>query len=100
MLKLFRISGESLLPDYQEGDFVLVAGLRRSLRSVGRGDVVVFRHPPHGIMIKRVDHAEPEAGQVFVIGTNRSSVDSRQFGPVAMDELLGKVIWHIKTSPP
>jgi nickel-type superoxide dismutase maturation protease len=99
MLKLFKISGQSLLPDYQEGDFVLTARLRRFLRSVERGDVVVFRHPRYGVMIKRVEDMGPEAGQVFVIGTNGRSVDSRRFGPVSMDELLGKVIWHIKTSP-
>lgn len=100
MLELYKISGQSLLPDYREGDFVLAARLRRCLRSVDRGDVVVFRHPRYGVMIKRVKRVGPEPGQVFVVGTNGSSVDSRQFGPVAMDELLGKVIWHIKASPP
>jgi hypothetical protein len=100
MLRFFRITDNSLFPEYREGDFALVAGLPRLLRSLKRGDVVVFRHSRHGVLIKRVEHMGPEAGHVFVVGTNANSVDSRQFGPVEVDQLLGKVIWHVKKSSP
>jgi hypothetical protein len=60
------------------------------------GDVVVFRHPEHGILIKLVDQLEPEGGKVSVTGLNGASIDSRHFGPVLKSSLIGKVIWHIK----
>jgi signal peptidase I len=96
MLKLLKISNSSLLPDYQEGDFVLVAGIPSVLRSVKPGDVVAFRKPPYGMMIKKIDHIVPESGEAFVVGTHRESVDSRHFGPVPRSDFVGKVIWHVK----
>ena len=96
MLKFLKISNNSLLPEYQEGDFVLVARIPLLSRSVEQGDVVVFRQPPYGLMIKKVDHVIPESGEAFVMGTHVDSVDSRHFGPVRTGDLLGKVIWHIK----
>ena len=96
MLKLLKISNSSLLPDYQEGDFVLVAGIPSVLRAIKPGDVVAFRQPPYGMMIKKVDHIIPRSGDVFVMGTHAGSVDSRHFGPVRRRDLVGKVIWHVK----
>jgi hypothetical protein len=77
---------------------VLVASLPRHRRSLKRGDVVVFRHAHHGMMIKKIDHVMPRTGDLFVTGTHEASVDSRQFGPVKQEQLSGKVIWHFKRS--
>jgi type IV secretory pathway protease TraF len=30
-----------------------------------------------------------------VVGAHPQSVDSRQFGPVSRDALIGKLVWHI-----
>ena len=96
MFQIIKVSGRSLLPDYQEGDFVLVGKAPRCLCSVRQGDVVVFRHPSHGKMIKKVARVSPD-GEVFhVVGTHENSVDSRHFGGVRKGELIGKVIWHIR----
>lgn len=59
------------------------------------GDVVVFRHPYHGKMIKMVERLESESRSIFVIGTNDSSVDSRTFGPIPRRLVMGKVVAHI-----
>ena len=42
MLKFIKVSGKSLLPEYREGDFVLVAKIPFFLRHIRQGDIVVF----------------------------------------------------------
>ena len=95
MLKFVKILENSLLPEYQEGDFVLIAKIPFCFDSVRRGDVVVFRHPRYGMMIKKVSHVAGRGNQIYVMGTHENSVDSRQFGTVSKDAIIGKVIWHI-----
>jgi len=100
MLRLLKVTGDSLSPEYQEGDFVLVCRILLLVRAPKSGDVVVFRHPAYGTMIKLVDRVAPEGDEIFVVGTHDDSVDSRQFGPISRKALLGKVIWHIKKPDP
>jgi len=94
MLRLLRISGDSLAPEYQDGDYVLVGSVRR--RSIKPGDVIVFRHHLYGLMIKQVDRVAPEGDEFHVVGTQPGSLDSRRFGPISGDLIVGKVLWHIK----
>jgi nickel-type superoxide dismutase maturation protease len=95
MFKFVKISNNSLLPEYQEGDYVLIVKIPLFLDSVRRGDVVVFRHPLYGMMIKKVSRVAGDGKEIYVVGTHENSVDSRQFGVVRKDALIGKVIWHI-----
>lgn len=59
------------------------------------GDVVVFNHPHHGKMIKLVERLEMSGRSVFVVGRNEDSIDSRTFGPIPSQMVVGKVVWHI-----
>lgn len=95
MIKILRVTGKSLEPDYRDGDYVLVSRIPLLLRPARRGDVVAFLLPPYGLLIKRVEHLTPQ-GELFVLGTHPASVDSRQFGPVRRQDLLGKVIGQVK----
>jgi phage repressor protein C with HTH and peptisase S24 domain len=95
MCRLLKVSGLSLWPQYDDGDYVLIAppALAGGIR---RGDIVVFHRPDTGhTTIKQVDHFLPN-GALFVLGTHDHSVDSRHFGPIARTTLLGKVIWHVR----
>ena len=95
MCRLLKIHGDSLFPDYQEGDFVLVSKIPFLFVSPRPGQVIAFRMPPYGTLIKRIDQVL-EAGQAFFVsGTHPYSVDSRQFGPVSRRAVIGWVIWHI-----
>jgi signal peptidase I len=95
MIKIFRITGRSLEPDFQDGDYVVVSNIPLRVRPARRGDVVAFRKSPYGLLIKRVEYLTP-AGELFVLGTHAASVDSLQFGPIRRQDLLGKVIGHVK----
>ena len=95
MIQILKVTGESLSPFFLEGDFVVVSKIPFVLRKIKAGDVVVFRHPVYGTMIKKVEHISPDGEEIFVLGTHPESTDSRQFGPLRRRQLIGKVIWHI-----
>ncbi|RPI34865.1 MAG: hypothetical protein EHM70_01520 [Chloroflexota bacterium] len=95
MFKLIRVTGQSLEPLYCEGDYVLVSRLYALFGAIRPGDVVVLRHPAYGLMIKLVEQVTVERDEIFVIGLNDWSVDSREFGGIARKDVLGKVIWGI-----
>ena len=96
MLKVLKVTGDSLSPFFLEGDFVVVSKIPFFLRQPRTGDVVVFEHPSYGTLIKRVERLSPDGEQVYVIGEHPLSTDSRQFGPLPLRLLQGKVIWHIR----
>ena len=98
MVQFFKVTGDSLSPDFQEGDFVLLVKIPFFLRTIKPGDVVVFRHALFGTMIKRVERIIPEGDLIEVIGTHTASADSRLFGPIHRSDLVGKVLWHLPRS--
>ncbi|HEU5470942.1 MAG TPA: S26 family signal peptidase [Actinophytocola sp.] len=116
-LLVIRVDGTSMLPTFRPGEAVLT--LRRRIRpAVRRGDIVVCRRPdarpgPHSYLIKRVvavagdpipdDYDPPPgtgpaagtiiaAGRVYVRGDNDRSYDSRAFGPIPLDNVIGHVV--------
>ncbi len=103
MLKIIKVKGDSLSPEYLEGDFVVLLKFFTwrfwrnffFLNPLKRGDVLVFHQDEYGIMIKKFERSEQNGERLFVTGTHPHSVDSSQFGPIQRDALIGKVIWHI-----
>lgn len=78
-----------MLPTLEPNDEVLVA----LGRSVGVGDIVLARHPYQRDLhlLKRVKCVDAE-GRLELVGDNPSeSTDSRSFGSVSIDSVLGLV---------
>jgi signal peptidase I len=94
MLRLLKVTGESLTPEFKGGDFVLVSKIPFLITPPSPGDVVAFQQPGYGLLIKRIQDITSD-GRLNVVGTHPGSVDSRVFGPIQRENLLGKVIWHI-----
>ncbi|MBD3160592.1 MAG: hypothetical protein GF346_00570 [Candidatus Eisenbacteria bacterium] len=90
------MTGTSLMPDYRDGDFVLVSRIPYLVRSVKVGDVVAFRDDLHGLLIKRVTEVSPDRRRAVVRGTHEESLDSRALGPIQVRAILGTVVWHIR----
>ena len=109
VLKLFVFDvvvadGNSMEPTIRSGSVLVVNRLRYGLRLPGRGghlvrwaspaegDVVVFFAPSGGLAVKRA--AGPaEDGFFTAKGDNPSlSRDSRCFGPVSVDAVIGRVL--------
>jgi signal peptidase I len=94
------VEGESMIPTYRPGDAVLIA--RRWITSPVRpGDVVLCRLPagvpgPDGYLVKRVTSVV--SGQVVLHGDGPRSYDSRVFGPIPVECVLGRVVARL--TPP
>jgi len=84
-----------MLPEYREGDFVVINEIPFFLRRLSEGDIIIFNHPVYGILIKRIDSYLPEEGY-FVSGTHENSLDSNKLGNIPIAAIRGKVIWHIR----
>jgi signal peptidase I len=96
MFQFLKVTGESLSPLYQEGDFVLIIKIPFLFKLLRRGDVVVFRQPSYGILIKWVEGVSSARREITVIGAHANSIDSRSFGPISQADIIGKVVWHIR----
>lgn len=96
MLRLLKVSGNSLWPRYRDGDYVLVSKIPVLLGMLARGHVIAFETRDYETMIKMVDSFSPDGRSICVRGTHPLSVDSRSFGPVPVKDVIGKVIWHFR----
>jgi signal peptidase I len=96
------VAEESMEPALRSGDWLLIDPTVRAWPR--RGAIVVFREPVSGLLaVKRVaarpgDRVRISEGwlrlgpdQAWLIGDNtESSIDSRRYGPVQLDALLGR----------
>ena len=87
LLLVRRVAGDSMLPTLRAGQLVIAVRPYR-LRA---GMIVIVYH--QGLeKIKRITHID--SGKLFVEGDNAgSSTDSRSFGWLSVDVVIGKVIW-------
>ena len=100
------VQGKSMLPRYRGGEVVLILKAAYGIRLSGHylvrwadplpGDVVaVERKNPRQLIIKRIGETRSQDGEVryFLIGDNPiESIDSRDFGPVAFEHIIGRVV--------
>lgn len=84
----FEVSGESMMPTFVAKDYLFVF----KSRSVKYGDYVVFCDPRDGNrrLLKKVSRVR--TAEIFVEGLNKKqSTDSRIFGWISKDLVVGKV---------
>ena len=83
----FRVAGPSMEPALSDGDTVLVDPRGEPVE----GDIVVARHPwEDASVLKRVDHITAD-GDLFLKGDGTVSTDSRDYGALAADAVVGVV---------
>jgi len=89
--KLFvirRVVGKSMVPTLYPGQYVIATNL---FNKPVINDVVVIRHNQVD-KIKRIKNIQNQ--KLFLIGDNsRQSVDSRSFGWLSINSVVGRVIW-------
>ena len=83
----FHVRGRSMTPELPDGTTVLVAR-----RAPTQGNIVVARLPSDGqIIVKRVVRIESD-GHLFLRGDGEVTTDSRDYGAVPPDWILGVVV--------
>lgn len=91
----YEISGDSMLPTLAHGDYVIVDRRVPPTAPSRPGDIVLARDPrdPGRTLVKRVSHLEPAGA--WLLGDNPdASTDSRTFGPIPLEDVLGQVRWR------
>jgi phage repressor protein C with HTH and peptisase S24 domain len=96
MVKVIKVTGNSLSPFFLSGDYVVVSTARRQYPNLRKGQVVVANHPTLGLLIKRILRNDTQAKCVELEGTHPDSISSAKIGLVAYQDLVGKVLVHIK----
>ena len=88
----YRIEGASMAPSFASGERVVVSRAVYWLRAPRAGDIVVVRDPrePSRLLVKRIEREE-DGGYVLYGDNIESSTDSRAFGPVRRELIVGKV---------
>lgn len=93
----FTVSGLSMFPTLKEGQEIVSFNWAYLGRKPKVGDIIVIKYQGQE-MVKRVSQLKGE--QVLVEGDNKNqSTDSRHFGPVKMDQVVGKVIYQSDQIP-
>ncbi|MDO8620942.1 MAG: nickel-type superoxide dismutase maturation protease [Candidatus Levybacteria bacterium] len=91
LLSKIKVVGHSMEPTLKQNKIVIVSSIPYLFKKPTIGDIVVLKRQKY--IIKRITAIKKE--QVFVIGDNKKeSTDSRNFGWIKKDSILGKVI-HI-----
>ena len=94
--EVVRVSGNSMLPTYADGDRILIKYRSSDLQPIHVGEVVMIEREGE-LMIKRVSRYEigshTGVGMVSVEGDNKEeSIDSRHWGAVPSRMVKAKVL--------
>lgn len=93
----FTIQGKSMIPTLSPGQDILSFNWAYIGRKPKIGEVIVLNYQGKD-MVKRVTKVEGE--EIFVEGDNQDwSTDSRSFGTVSMDQIVGKVVYGTNEIP-
>ena len=96
-----RVDGSSMCPTINPGDRVIFQPINRNDKQLKPGCVVVVRHPlkPQSLLIKRLI-AINNSGLELRGDNEHASTDSRHFGLVNRDSLLGiaECVWRVPFS--
>jgi nickel-type superoxide dismutase maturation protease len=95
-----KVAGGSMHPTYKDGAWLLVRWFPNSPEKkigsgpIGKVFVVEKRERPGIFLIKRLK--EVKDNLYWVEGDNEKSNDSRQWGWINSDELVGQVLFSLK----
>ena len=94
MIQLLRIRGNSIAPYLKDGDFAII-WKRHKKMTFNTGEYIVFHQKIYGTLIKQIHAINTENKTLTVHGSDDFSTDSRLFGDITTEQVIGKVILKI-----
>ena len=98
MLQLLRIRGNSIAPYLKDGDFAIIRKHHKRMHFTN-GEYIVFQQKIYGTLIKQIHAINAKSKAITVYGSDDFSTDSRLFGEINEDQVIGKVIFRIRSNP-
>lgn len=95
-IKIFRVAGRSMEPEFREGDFVMVSKLPLRPKYVRPGTHIAFVNSKYGMLIKKVQEYNPARKLLWATGTSPFSIHGDEIGPIPVKNVLGEVIGHVR----
>ncbi len=92
MFRVFKITGDSMLPTLGNGDYVLALCWKYQLKI---GHLVIAKHPDYGLIVKRICELVND-DQFLLSGDNTISVNHQQIGIICRAQIIGRVIYSVK----
>jgi nickel-type superoxide dismutase maturation protease len=94
LLARFKIIGHSMQPQIKDGQSVLVSNIPYWFKTPQINDIVAFKDHSNEFLIKRITKIQNE--KYFIEGDNKEdSLDSRKFGFINRDKIIGEVIFNL-----
>jgi len=91
LLSKFKVSGHSMEPTIKNGQYVLISKIPYFFSEPDVKEIVAFKKNQK-ILIKRI--VKKTGDKYFLAGDNlKDSLDSRSFGFVSKNDILGKVMY-------
>ena len=94
MFQLLRIRGNSIAPYLKDGDFAIIRKHHPKM-DFNVGEYIVFQQKNYGTLIKQIHSINAESKAITVYGSDDFSTDSRLFGDIFEEQVIGKVIFRI-----
>ena len=94
---LARVAGASMVPAYYDGDLLLVRYGPAAVARLRAGRAVLARDPrrPDLVLVKRAVRYEGASGWWLLADNEFALGDSRQFGAVPVELILGRVLCRL-----
>lgn len=95
MLKIIKVTGDSMLNKYKNGDFVLILKSPFFKYFLKKERDVVFKKEPYGIMIKSISNIDMENKTLDLKGLNEKSISRELLKKIPYRDIIGIVIKKI-----
>ena len=88
---IHQVSGNSMLPRYRDGSYLLLIPLYRFWPRPAIGDALVVKHPRLGTLVKTLERCDRN-GNYWLKGENPNSISSQDIGAIARSQVIGRVV--------
>jgi signal peptidase I len=96
IFQIIKITGRSLTPILENGDYIIICKHSFILKKLKVGDIIVFNQPTYGLMVKQISKIIEHGKEFFVTGLHEQSIDSGTLGPININSIIGKKVLRIR----